>query len=99
MRAGEYRPNHYHPTAMSIMIKELRIDCYWFLRVDDGKIGAPLHRQCTVVVSLKLMKQLPAKKSIDIIWISKDHYQNPVRARTDDRCKYLYQATYLDMEE
>ncbi len=45
---GGIPTNRYHPTAMSIMIKELRIDCYWFLWVDDGGIGAPLHRQCTM---------------------------------------------------
>ena len=47
MKEGEYQPNRYHPTAMNIMIKELRIDYYQFLRVDDGRIGEPLHRVCT----------------------------------------------------
>lgn len=50
MRAGEYPPNRYHPTAMGIMIKELKIECYRFLWVGDGGIGAPLHRYCTILL-------------------------------------------------
>jgi len=48
MRAGEHRPTRYHPAAIGMMISELLIDCYWFLWVGNGKIGAPLHCGCTV---------------------------------------------------
>ncbi len=47
MRAGEYLPNHYHPAATSQMIKEMALNCYWFVTVDDGQIGTPLHRHYT----------------------------------------------------
>jgi hypothetical protein len=36
MREGEFYLTQHHPTAMSIMIKEIGIDCYWFLPIDDG---------------------------------------------------------------
>ena len=51
MRAGEYHLNRYHPAATSKMIKEIALNCYWFLLVGDGESSAPLHCLYTVNLS------------------------------------------------
>lgn len=48
MRAGESLYNHHHPAAINMIIRGLRIDCYRFLWVGDGRFSAPLHRMCTI---------------------------------------------------
>ncbi len=47
MRAGERQLNHYHPAATGNIIKEIGLNCYWFVLGDDGLIGTPLHRDYT----------------------------------------------------
>ena len=48
MRAGDYLPSRYHPTAMSNIIRKICFDCYWFVLSEIGRFNAPLHRECTI---------------------------------------------------
>ena len=47
MRAVAFHITQYYPTAMSKMIKSLRLKCYWILSGFDGGIYMLVHHLCT----------------------------------------------------
>jgi hypothetical protein len=48
MREGVFYFNQFHPTFMSIIIRELINGCNLFLLDFDGAIGRLVHRHCTI---------------------------------------------------
>lgn len=56
MRAIVRHTTHYHPTAMSKMIKGLSLKRYWNLWDSDGIIRDSLHHQCTLKMNLQTKK-------------------------------------------
>lgn len=43
MREADFHITQQYPTAMSMILSDIRIDCYWFLLINIGHFGALLH--------------------------------------------------------